>query len=67
MAKTHTEVATMLANRFMVQAGERVRITFGEAHADGDHFHQAVSLSREDALELATMLAKLIVTEPETT
>lgn len=59
MAKTHTEVATVVANRFMVEFADRVRLTFGEAHADGDQYHQAVSLSRDDAMELAALIARL--------
>lgn len=60
MSKTHTDVATVLANRFMVQVGDRVRITYGEAHDDGDHYHQAVSLSRDDALELASVIYRIL-------
>jgi len=52
-------VPTMIANRFAVEAGQRVRIAFGEQHEGEDAYHQAVSLSREDALELANLLVIL--------
>jgi hypothetical protein len=60
MAKPHTEVPTLNANRFLVQSGERLRLAFGEQHDGEDSFHQAVSLSREDALELAGLITKLL-------
>lgn len=60
MAKPHTDVPTILANRFLVQSGERVRLSFGEQHDGEDTFHQAVSLSRDDALELAGLITKIL-------
>lgn len=55
-------VMTQHANRFTLAMGERVRIAFGERGADGeDYYHQAVSLSRADAVELAAMLANLVL------
>jgi hypothetical protein len=54
-------VPPVAANRFWVTASDRVRLSFGEAGPAGDVYHQAVSLSRADALELAGTLARLLV------
>lgn len=65
MATDHKAVPTVLANRFSLQVTDRVRIAFGEVLADeggsSEHFHQAVSLTRRDALELAGMIAELVL------
>lgn len=64
--KVELEVAAsgpaMAANRFFINAGTTVRITFCEEITKeiGPKFRTAVSLSRQDAIDLATLITQII-------
>lgn len=61
------EVSAFYSDRFYVEFGPRVRISFGEMFQGGDKkYHTAVALLPDNAVELALLILRLSGAKIET-
>lgn len=62
MKNSATSIPAVFCNRFYLNAApDRVRIAFAEVVNDSEVYHQATSMSIDNAIELAQMIMRMAV------